>query len=400
MQDNQCDVRSKESSKNEHKQPSTTSDIRPTSSFQHREVDYSNPQPQSYPYNATYNTNDSRYNNIPFTNFNETSPHHWGDGGANQNVPTDSRDPYYHNLYAYQDSNYMSYYPETRTFDNNIYVSLNQQFTSLENSTEEKRRNHVTSLGYHNYTTKSKVKSEQTSKDKDRTKFSEHCSQMYDHHNKALPLFHNLRIGQPPTNSEQDFLSKELFQIEKHKTMSTQTLLIPCKDTKLEYDVLDFKNDCINVQCNSGYYDCQLNILPELHNDFTGTSKAIDSNYLIPPSHMPRGYGGVDILWKKKLVTTLPIGNERIQCIELSGKQKILFISINKVKWNKIDKDRYKNFIEEGIALLNDNPQNPTELDKAFVTLNHTKTKATVVVASKKKIGKKRSCLTTSFKQL
>ncbi|CAC5421899.1 unnamed protein product [Mytilus coruscus] len=241
---------------------------------------------------------------------------------------------------------------------------------------------------------------------------------------------------------------------------------------------------------------------------------------------MPRGYGGVAILWKKnlvKLVTTLSIGDERIQCIELSGNQKLLFIAIylpckssdnhldklyecidqlheimevykathqiiiggdfnenifnennsnrkryildfksdhnlsttevgitythtsgnsssaidyilfqekfrecilniekadifsnvsdhlpillrlkyelpcrnseiqnqstsNDVRWNKTDKDKYKNLIEEGIALLKDKPQNRTELDKAFVTLNHTITKATVKVAPKKKI--------------
>ncbi|CAG2207347.1 unnamed protein product [Mytilus edulis] len=340
-------------------------------------------------------------------------------------------------------------------------------------------------------------------------------------------------------------------------------------DGIIEYDVLDFKNDCINVHCvnkdkdvrsNSTLrildfnckniltcgplfkeleskidifllqehwlYDCQLNLLQELHSDFTGTGKAVDSNDPIQPLHMPRGYGGVAILWKKnldKLVTTLPIGNERIQCIELSGNQKLLFISIylpckssdnhlnelyecidqlheimevyktthqiiiggdfnenifkennsnrknyildfmsdhnlsttevgitythtsgisssaidyilyqekfkdfiiniekpdiisnvsdhlpillqlkyefpcinsvsqtqvtthHKVKWNNIDRDRYKILVEEGIALLKVDPMNPNELDQAFQTLNHTLTKATLAVAPKKK---------------
>ncbi|CAG2207874.1 unnamed protein product [Mytilus edulis] len=241
---------------------------------------------------------------------------------------------------------------------------------------------------------------------------------------------------------------------------------------------------------------------------------------------MPRGYGGVAILWKKnldKLVTTLPIGNEIIQCIELSGNQKLLFISIylpckssdnhlnelyecidqlheimevykathqiiiggdfnenifkennsnrknyildfmsdhnlsttevgiaythtsgisssaidyilyqekfkdyiiniekpdiisnvsdhlpillqlnyelpssnsesqkqvttnHKVKWNNIDRDKYKILVEEGIALLKVDPMNPNELDEAFQTLNHTITKATLAVAPKTK---------------
>jgi hypothetical protein len=46
---------------------------------------------------------------------------------------------------------------------------------------------------------------------------------------------------------------------------------------------------------------------------------------------MPRGYGGVAILWHKELdsyITPLKVGHERIQCIKLSGKQNIILISI------------------------------------------------------------------------
>jgi endonuclease/exonuclease/phosphatase family metal-dependent hydrolase len=46
---------------------------------------------------------------------------------------------------------------------------------------------------------------------------------------------------------------------------------------------------------------------------------------------MPRGYGGVTILRRKELdsyITPLKVGNERIQCIELLGKQNIILISI------------------------------------------------------------------------
>ncbi|CAG2242255.1 unnamed protein product [Mytilus edulis] len=59
----------------------------------------------------------------------------------------------------------------------------------------------------------------------------------------------------------------------------------------------------------------------------------------------------------------------------------------HKVKWNNIDRDRYKILVEEGIALLKVDPMNPNELDQAFQTLNHTLTKfkATLAVAPKKK---------------
>ncbi|CAG2242256.1 unnamed protein product [Mytilus edulis] len=147
-------------------------------------------------------------------------------------------------------------------------------------------------------------------------------------------------------------------------------------DGIIEYDVLDFKNDCINVHCvnkdkdvrsNSTLrildfnckniltcgplfkeleskidifllqehwlYDCQLNLLQELHSDFTGTGKAVDSNDPIQPLHMPRGYGGVAILWKKnldKLVTTLPQLEMReysvLSCLEIRNFYLFLFI--------------------------------------------------------------------------
>jgi hypothetical protein len=60
-----------------------------------------------------------------------------------------------------------------------------------------------------------------------------------------------------------------------------------------------------------------------LSNDYIGIGKAVDSNDPIPPIQMPRGYGGVAILWKKELdslITSLKIGNERIQCVETEGK--------------------------------------------------------------------------------
>ena len=68
-------------------------------------------------------------------------------------------------------------------------------------------------------------------------------------------------------------------------------------------------------------FDCQLDLLNEIHNDYIGIGKAVDSNDLIPPIQMPRGYGGIAILWRKEqdmysLITSLKIGNERIQCVE------------------------------------------------------------------------------------
>jgi hypothetical protein len=65
-------------------------------------------------------------------------------------------------------------------------------------------------------------------------------------------------------------------------------------------------------------FDCQLNILQEIHQDFNGAGKSVDPNDPISPYQMPRGYAGVAILWRKDLdsyITPLQVGNERIQYV-------------------------------------------------------------------------------------
>lgn len=78
-------------------------------------------------------------------------------------------------------------------------------------------------------------------------------------------------------------------------------------------------------------YSCQLKLLDEIHENFTGAGKAIDSNDPIAPVQIPRGYGGTAILWKKKLnliVTPLDIGSERIQAIEIKGIPNMIILSV------------------------------------------------------------------------
>jgi len=78
-------------------------------------------------------------------------------------------------------------------------------------------------------------------------------------------------------------------------------------------------------------FKCQLTSLEEIHEDFTGCGKSVDNTDPLLPSHLPRGYGGVCILWRKTidhLVTPLEIGNNRVQAIELQNKHDKNFIII------------------------------------------------------------------------
>ena len=61
-------------------------------------------------------------------------------------------------------------------------------------------------------------------------------------------------------------------------------------------------------------------------------AKGVEINNPIQPTQLPRGYGGVAVLWNKNIdsyVKPLPDGNERLQCIEFGQQSgvKLLIIS-------------------------------------------------------------------------
>ena len=78
-------------------------------------------------------------------------------------------------------------------------------------------------------------------------------------------------------------------------------------------------------------FDCQLHRLSEISDLCTGSGKAVDTGDPILPVQMPRGYGGIAILWKKEidhLITPRPDGGNRIQCVEVKGAETFLLLSV------------------------------------------------------------------------
>ncbi|MEW8547754.1 MAG: reverse transcriptase family protein, partial [Candidatus Thiodiazotropha sp.] len=79
------------------------------------------------------------------------------------------------------------------------------------------------------------------------------------------------------------------------------------------------------------YFDCQLSKLGEICKNLNGCGKAVDTGDQILPVQMPRGYGGVAILWKENidhLVTILPDGGNRIQCVEVACQEPVILVSV------------------------------------------------------------------------
>ena len=72
-------------------------------------------------------------------------------------------------------------------------------------------------------------------------------------------------------------------------------------------------NDIILIQ-EHWLFHSQTNIISDINSDINFVAKGVDINDPLLPVSLPRGYGGVAILWKKTidhLVRTLPDGSEK-----------------------------------------------------------------------------------------
>jgi len=80
-------------------------------------------------------------------------------------------------------------------------------------------------------------------------------------------------------------------------------------------------NDIILVQ-EHWLFQSQTDLLSEVHENINSVGKGTDYNDPLLPTQLPRGFGGVGVLWKKELdpkVTVLDDGGNRIQCLQLSN---------------------------------------------------------------------------------
>ena len=57
-------------------------------------------------------------------------------------------------------------------------------------------------------------------------------------------------------------------------------------------------NDIVLIQ-EHWLFHFQINLLEQIHEDINAAGKGADMNNPIHPMQIPRGYGGVAILWKK-----------------------------------------------------------------------------------------------------
>ena len=86
-------------------------------------------------------------------------------------------------------------------------------------------------------------------------------------------------------------------------------------------DELFENNDIVMIQ-EHWLFHSQIPMLNEVRSDVNSVGKGTDINDPMLPTQMPRGYGGVGILWKKELdskIKALDDGGKRIQCIQIEN---------------------------------------------------------------------------------
>ncbi|VDI13607.1 Hypothetical predicted protein [Mytilus galloprovincialis] len=107
-----------------------------------------------------------------------------------------------------------------------------------------------------------------------------------------------------------------------------------CKNAKSNiyalHDLME-NNDILLLQ-EHWLFHAQLHYLQEIGKCTNYAAKGSDEYDPIQPTFLPRGHGGVAVIWKNEIdsqVRPLDDGKERIQCVEISGKdQKLLVVSV------------------------------------------------------------------------
>ena len=134
---------------------------------------------------------------------------------------------------------------------------------------------------------------------------------------------HNQPFFSPKQSASNDSTST----LGKGKMYSSiQVASFNCKNIKTCGNSIDemLKYSNIILIQEHWLFHSQISIISEVNSNINFAAKGVDMNDPLPPVCLPRGYGGVAILWNKNIdhiVRPIPDGSHRIQCIEIEGAE-------------------------------------------------------------------------------
>ncbi|MCG8033052.1 MAG: endonuclease/exonuclease/phosphatase family protein, partial [Candidatus Thiodiazotropha taylori] len=140
------------------------------------------------------------------------------------------------------------------------------------------------------------------------------------------------KIAKAPLCEKMDTTSlKGTIASQEHEVL--RIISYNCKNVETAlwaFESLSKTTDIFLIQ-EHWLFDCQLPKLNSTCEDFNGCGKSVDTGNPILPIQIPRGYGGTAVLWRKELdhlVTKLPDGGNRIQCIEIACEKPLILVSV------------------------------------------------------------------------
>jgi hypothetical protein len=97
-----------------------------------------------------------------------------------------------------------------------------------------------------------------------------------------------------------------------------------CKYLKTSAYIIDelLKQHQIILIKEHWLFEAQINTIGDMNKNINFVGKGVDKYNPVLPKSMPRGYGGVTIIWRENidhLIKILPDGAERIQCEEINS---------------------------------------------------------------------------------
>ena len=127
--------------------------------------------------------------------------------------------------------------------------------------------------------------------------------------------------------NEETVLTPSVEPEAARKNLTITTFNVENIESNLQYVIADLQNSDILCLQEHHLYDCQLNKIPEMLEEYKSHARGDDYLENLPPIRLPPGKGGVAILWKKHLsphIKKSELGNNRIICIEI---QTLLIIN-------------------------------------------------------------------------
>ena len=153
---------------------------------------------------------------------------------------------------------------------------------------------------------------------------------------------------------------KEIAQNMTDNDSNLKIVSFNCKGAKVNWHTISqlIKNNDLVLLQEPWLFQAQIDTLVDLETGICYVGKGIDKYEQLTPQYLPRGFGGVAVIWKDGIdskVKPLEEGRERIQCVEIQTSKNKNFLAISvylPAVGSRNHEDEYKDAIDQLYEIL------------------------------------------------